>query len=142
MKNRLKWLTVCVAAAAMAGCVTQYVPPGATYTSNGALRFEAEGMSISENPNDPLDMAKAKLAAGVNAKANLLEKLKGAYVEGSVQVADLVFASQEAASMVDGWLSRATVVYETDGRPKGPRLVRAIASIELKDIRELRRYVE
>ncbi|MDA0991795.1 MAG: hypothetical protein O3A51_13725 [Verrucomicrobia bacterium] len=137
MKALLTRLALCGLAATFVGCVAQQIPAGGHYTNTGAVRFEAEGTSLSNNGDDPLEMAKARLAASVIAKANLLEKLKGAYVQGRVTVSDLMYSSQEAASFVEGWLARTTVEFDEPSRSTKPTVVTAKAYVDINNLNEL-----
>ena len=93
------------------GCQTAPVVPGAE-TVGSKVVFSATGSSVAASENG-LDIEKARVAAAVIAKANLLELIKGAHISSSVSVDDLEFASQEAATMVEGLLARARISYAT-----------------------------
>lgn len=62
------------------------------------------------------EVTKAKVAAEAVARANLLKKIKGAYLTEDVSVADLMFESQEARLETAGWLSRAEIRFVEDDR--------------------------
>lgn len=83
--------------------------PGAVVTQEGNLLFVATGESVAKIEDGALGVVKAKVAAAVIAKTNLLEILKGAVIGGSTTVADLMFTSQSASSTVDGWLAGVVV---------------------------------
>ena len=127
------------------GCVTMAVP-GATITDDGCVMFSADGQAVATKEDDALAMAEARLAAAVIAKANLLEKVKGAMVSSSVAVGDLMFRSQEAEVKVQGFLSRATVTYAAapDTRLGTSPVVTATASLVLsqEEMLSLEDYVE
>jgi len=109
MKWSLMAALFCVLALAV-GCQTAGpVVPGAE-TVDGKVVFSATGCSVAASESG-LDIEKARVAAAVIAKGNLLELIKGARVNSSVSVDDLEFASQEAATMVEGLLARARITY-------------------------------
>jgi len=146
MKKVLAIALVGIMAIGLVGCATRLVP-GAEWTEDGTILFMAEGVSVASD-GTPLAAAKARVASAVNAKANLLEKIKGAIVQGDVTVADLMFKSQNASTEVSGWLARASIDYEV---PEGKRsekpkatLIKAIASLELEpeDFENLEQYLE
>ena len=127
------------------GCV-QMAVPGATINEDGCVVFSAEGQAVAAKEDDALAMAEAKVAAAVVAKANLLEKVKGAMLTSNVSVGDLMFRSQEAELEVRGFLSRATVSYK---EPPATRLgtspvVTAVAELVLtpEEMANLDEYVE
>lgn len=127
------------------GCVTMAVP-GATITEDGAVMFSATGEAVAAKEDDALAAAEARLAAAVVAKANLLEKIKGAMITSSASVGDLMFRDQEAQLKVMGWLSRATVEYETPAPTKlgTSPIVKATASLTLsqEEYLVMQKYVE
>jgi hypothetical protein len=127
------------------GCTSMMVP-GATLTDDGCIMFSADGQAVAAKEDDALAMAEARLAAAVVAKANLLEKIKGAMVSSSASTGDLMFRDQEAQVKVMGFLSRATVTYQ---EPPATRLattpiVTATASLTLsqEDYCQLQKFVE
>jgi len=91
------------------GCQTAPVVPGAR-TVDSKIVFCATGTSVAASTSD-LDIEKARVAAAVIAKANLLELIKGAQVSASASVEGLEFQGQEAATMVEGLLARAVISY-------------------------------
>ena len=124
-----------VLAMVLVGCQAMTVP-GAEITEEGLIQFTAQGTSVIDQPESAWSKQKAYVAAETIAKANLLELVKGARVEGSAQVADLMFVSQEAAREVDGWLGRAKVTF-SEG-PEGTRrtekeIVTATATLTLDE---------
>lgn len=126
------------------GCSTMNVP-GAQVTESGTLVFSAEGSSPIMKANDAMALLEARTAAAVIAKANLVEKIKGAYVAGSVEVRDLAFAAQSAGASTEGLLARAVVTYmplERTGQMA--MVVTAVASLELtvEQFMDLKTYVE
>jgi hypothetical protein len=123
----------------LAGCVHRAVP-GAVMTEEGTYLFEARGQSVIAKADDPLSLLEAELAAATMAKANLLEKVKGAFVTSNVLVGDLMLRSQEAAVIVEGFLSRATVYVEAPSPP----VVTAVAMLELDacELSDLEKYVQ
>jgi hypothetical protein len=127
------------------GCV-QMTVPGATMTEDGCVMFSADGQAVAAKEDDALAGAEARLAAAVVAKANLLEKIKGAMVTSSASVGDLMFRSQEAELEVAGFLSRATVTYAAapDTRLGTSPVVTATASLVLtpEELASLEKYVE
>jgi hypothetical protein len=88
---------------------SRVVVPGAVITEDGTLLFTASGESVAKAEDGALGVVKAKAAAAVVAKTNLLEVLKGAVLGGSTTVADLMFTSQSASSAVDGWLAGVVI---------------------------------
>ena len=127
------------------GCMTMAVP-GATVTDDGCIMFSADGEAVAAKEEDELSKAEARLAATVIAKANLLEKIKGAMVTKSESVGDLMFRSQEAELKVMGFLSRATVTIagEPTTRLGATSVVKATASLTLSpdEMGTLEKYVE
>lgn len=113
--------------------------PGAVVTQSGNLLFVATGESVAKVEDGALGVVKAKVAASVIAKTNLLEILKGAVIGGSTTVADLMFTSQSASSTVDGWLAGvvidSTVASERKSNLPGAKekdqIVTAKASLEI-----------
>jgi hypothetical protein len=123
--------------------------PGATVTEDGNYMFEATGISVAQNPDDEYNVAKSHIAAAVNAKAALLEKVKGARVSSEATVGDLLLKSQDAQSFTRGWLSRATVTYKHQkpdrlGEVEQPATIKAKASMTLsrEQIDKLKKYVD
>ena len=127
------------------GCV-QMAVPGATITDDGCVMFSADGEAVAAKADDALAMAEAKVAAGVVAKANLLEKIKGALITSSASVGDLMFRSQEAELEVQGYLARATVTYKAEEATRlAPSLiVKATATLVLspEEYAAVQDYVE
>lgn len=126
------------------GCA-QMAVPGATITDEG-IEFSATGEAVAAKEDDALAMAEAKVAACVVAKANLLEKIKGAMITSSASVGDLMFRSQEAELEVRGYLARATVTVEDapDTRLGTSPIVTAKATLVLseEEYAALQDYVE
>jgi len=108
----MRWTAIVALLSVLAlavGCQTAPVVPGAK-TVDSCVVFSATGCSVAASESG-LDMEKARVAAAVIAKANLLELIKGAHISASVSVDDLEFAGQEAATMVEGLLARAMITY-------------------------------
>ncbi len=142
MKTKLGVGLLCLVAVVMAGCAGANVEPGAELTEEGIYRFVAQGTSAVAREDDALALVEARTAAETLAKANLLEKIKGARITNSVTIGDLMFASQEANLRMRGYLSRATVSFVDGGEfPESP-LITATAVLELDedDLTELERY--
>lgn len=113
------------------GCGTPMVP-GATVTEDGTYLFSAEGTSPVLKADDAMSLLEAKVAAATIAKANLIEKIKGAAIDSMVRTEDLAFARQAASTNAAGLLARATVTYlPSDRTGREAMLVTAVASLEL-----------
>ncbi len=154
-KIYITMLFAAVAALLMTGCQTEI--PGATITDDGKIVFSATGQSVAETES-LINVIKAEMAASTVAKANLLEAVKGALVSSSVKVDDLMFTSQTAENVVNGWLARAVVtineveevVVEETKLPKEPvvepseKIITATATLTLskEDLKELKQFVE
>ncbi len=138
--RRLTILAGATLALLLIGCALRPVP-GGVETGRGTLRFEAEGKSVVARSDDPLSLLEARLAAATIAKANLLEKVQGAYVMGEVNVDDLMFREQEAVAVVEGFLPRVEVTQVAQEASTEGSVVTAVASVELTR-RELRRLAE
>jgi hypothetical protein len=126
------------------GCSTMTVP-GAEVTDNGNLLFSAEASAPVMKADDAMAMLEAQTAAATMAKANLLEKIKGAFVAGKVEVKDLTFAAQGAATRVDGVLSRVNVtIMPMERTGQMAMVVTAVASLELtcEQFMDLGAYVQ
>ncbi|MGD2174656.1 MAG: hypothetical protein PVJ27_04570 [Candidatus Brocadiaceae bacterium] len=144
MKVKYALLTGLILAAVVCGCRNMIVP-GAEVTEQGTIVFVAEGTSVVAKSGDPLALLEARTAAKTIALANLLEKVKGSYVSSNVMVGDLMFAHQEAASSVEGFLSRAEVSFrKPEAKAPETQMVTAIAMLELSkdDLENLAGYVE
>jgi len=130
-----------LAALMASGCVGTV--PGAD-VKGGAVVFSAEAVSVVVKQGDPLSLLEAQEAAGLMAKAKLLEKVKGQFISSAVKVGDLMFESQEATAATQGFLSRATVEYEMEGAGPEPSTVRAIATLAVPacEMDELGFYVQ
>lgn len=149
----MKYAALVVAVAliiGVAGCAQPEAQPepwrvtGADMTEDGIAVFSAKGEAPVVETEDPVVLAKARLAAATIAKANLLEKVKGAVVTGNVTVGDLMFQNQAASTMVRGYLARASVVIEETPRGVAPDIVIATATLNLSpdDYADLAQYVE
>jgi len=128
----------------LVGCGMTQVP-GAVCTENGTYLFSAEGSSPVLKPDDPMALLEARVAAATIAKANLLEKIKGAAVDSMVRAEDLAFAKQVANVNATGLLSRVTITYHpTDRTGRDAMIVTAVATLELSkdEIDNLGKYVE
>jgi hypothetical protein len=114
-------------------------------SEDGCIVFQGTGESVVAKEGDPLSIVEAKVAATVMAKADLLGKIKGAYMTSSVTVGDLMFASQEATEAVQGFIGRAEVEIEMVdmGRMPSNRVI-ATATLTLapEDLANLEAYVE
>jgi hypothetical protein len=108
------------------------------------VTFSADGTSAVSAEGDALAVAKAQVAAATLAKANLLEKIKGARVNNEVRVADLLFKSEAARTAVTGWLSRATLTPGETSRISEATMITCTAtlSITTKELKSLSKYVE
>jgi hypothetical protein len=139
--RKMAALAVIALAGVLMGCAQ--LIPGAEKGVDLVV-FSADAASVVAKVGDPLSLVEAEVAAGLMAKVNLLEKVKGAYLSGNVTVGDLMFKSQQAAAAVEGRLARATVVYESVTKGADVVMVRAIASIEMSgaDFEMLEDYVE
>lgn len=144
MKARSALAFVGLLAVLLAGCALPTVP-GAT-VEDGKYVFSAQASSVCDKEGDALAKEEAAVAAAVMAKANLLEKIKGIVLSQNVAVSDLMFKSQEAATMVEGFLARATVelVPQQESRLPQPPVVTAKATLTLSSdqLRKLKAYVE
>ena len=141
-----KWILACLLAVSvlLVGCGITPVP-GAEITEEGCLLFSAEGASPVLKADDAMALLEARVAAAAMAKANLLEKIKGAYIAAEVETEDLAFASQAAGVSVEGILARATLAYEpADRTGRAAHIVTAVASLELteEEFCNLSAYVE
>ena len=143
MKVKTLVVVLGVFALALVGCAVTGPAPGAVVTDDGLIQFTAAGQSAIAN-DEAISMIEARAAAAAVAKANLLEKVKGAYVSGSVTVGDLMFSSQEARVSTEGFLSRATITYEEVSGVPAPNIVTAIATLTLSedDMADLAAYVQ
>jgi hypothetical protein len=145
MKGKLA--LVCLVVALVVGCAAPSagVIPGAEM-KDGAVVFSAMGKSVVAKEGDPLSEVEAEVAAITMAKANLLEKIKGARIGGSITVGDLMFESQEATLEMMGYLSRAEieVMKRAESRLGTPPYVSATASLRLSkaDLAAMETYVE
>lgn len=145
MKGKLA--LVCVVVALVVGCAAPSpgVIPGAEM-KDGAVVFSAEAKSVVAKEGDPLSVVEAEVAAVTMAKANLLEKIKGARIGGAVTVGDLMFESHEARLEMMGFLSRAEVevMQRAESRLGMPPFVSAKATLRLSkaDLASLEAYVE
>ena len=126
--------------------------PGASLTKDGTLLFTAQGQSIAKADTGALGVARARLAAETVAKANLLEVVKGGLISSTVSVGDMMFQSQRATSVVNGWLAGVTVEISSlaseqsrlpDAKPVD-QVITATASLELSEeaLKNLKDYVE
>ncbi|MCH8541166.1 MAG: hypothetical protein LAT58_10415, partial [Opitutales bacterium] len=87
----------------LVGCQTSSKEAGAgAVKENASYVFTASADAVSMDPENNHDWAKAKHAASVNARAALLEQVKGARINSQSTVADLVLESQKASSMTRG----------------------------------------
>ncbi len=143
-------IAVCmgIATVGLVGCKSTLKEAGAV-EENGSFVFSASAHGVSLDPSDHHDLAKAKVAARVNAKAALLEQIKGARINSEATVADLLLTSQEAQLLTRGWLSRATISYETTepdrlGDVDQPGIITATATLKVTraELRELAMYVD
>lgn len=147
MKKIIALMSLTAVTAALVGCQSMN-EAGAT-RDGGNYTFSATAEAVSVRPTNEHDLAKARLAAAVNAKAALLEKIKGAKVSSKATVGDLLFTSQEAQSVTKGWLSRAEVTYAADapdrlGDVANPGIVTATATLTLtrSELRQLAKFVD
>lgn len=131
MKSKAILASLLVLGVVMIGCQRMMVP-GAEVTKSGNIMFKAEACSPIMKADDPMAMVEAQTAAAAMAKANLLEKIKGAYITSKVAVKDLSFASEGAMVDVDGMLARINIEYKPLERT-GPMamIVTAVASLEM-----------
>ena len=147
---------LCIAATALLLTGCQLIVPGAEVTDDGMIIFSAEGQSVAETLS-PISVAKAEIAAGTIAKANLLEAINGALVSSNVKVDGLMLTSHSAEKVVSGWLARAVieiveveeVVIETnlpqpEVTPPEQNIVTAIATLTLSedDLEDMKQFVE
>jgi hypothetical protein len=141
MKGKLMLMAAVILSLALLGCKTTTVP-GGKVTPEGTVVFSATGSSIVAREDDALALLEARTAAETIAEAELLKKVKGAFINSKVTVGDLMFSSQEASTHVEGYLSRAEISY-TKQEPEG-QVVTATATLELsrKELDSLARYVE
>jgi len=141
MKGKAALVIVGLLAVVLVGCAKTI--PGAT-VEKGVVTFSADGVGVATE-DTPLALEEAKLAAAVDAKANLLGKIKGEIVAGKASVEGLQFASQEAEAMVHGFLARVTIEYQPapTNLPAGP-VVTATATLKLsaKEYNQLKKYAE
>lgn len=125
-----------------AGCMS-HVVPGAQ-VAGGNVVFSAEASAPLMKTGDPMALVEARTAAAAMARAELLAKVKGAVVEGKVQVKDLTFETQQTAVHVDGMISRVEIEYPPMER-KGPmaQVVTAVAHLEMscQEYAHLHEYV-
>ena len=143
MRPGLWTVTVIALAALTAGCAPIRVP-GAEVTEHGTYVFRGTGTSPVAKTGDDLSILEARIAADVMARADLLQSIQGATVEGEVTVDDLMFEGQSASSIVEGTLSRVLVTYEDEESIAEATSVTAIAELELtrKQLRKLDRYAQ
>ncbi len=123
------------------GCMTPKVP-GAETATRGTVTFSASASSVVAKQGDPLAMLEAREAAETMALANLLKKIKGAYVTSEVTVGDLMFSSQEATTRVDGFLARADVELVPSEPDKTVVTARATLTIPRSHLKSLDEYAE
>ncbi|MCC5790721.1 MAG: hypothetical protein JJT75_13905 [Opitutales bacterium] len=134
----------------LVGCKTTSHEAGAgAVKQNSSYVFTATGDGVSLDPENNHDWAKAKHAASVNARAALLEQVKGARINSQSTVADLVLESQKASSMTRGWVSRATISYEMPeydrlGEPEMGGIVTATAKlvIDRNKLDDLAKFID
>ena len=131
MKSRAILVSLLVLSVVFVGCNSTMVP-GAEITKGGTILFKAEATAPVMKADDAMALVEARTAAAAMAKANLLEKIKGAYITSHVQVKDLAFAAESAVINADGMLARISVEYLPVDRT-GPMamVVTAVASLEL-----------
>ncbi len=143
MKVRSSLALIGVSMLLLVGCVAMPAVPGAT-VEDGMVIFKGEGMSVVAKEGDPLSLVEAKTAAAVMAKADLLETIKGAFVSNRSEVRDLMFESQQAMVVVEGFLARSVVTYEEQARGVEPMVVKAKATLTLScaQIAMLEKYAE
>jgi hypothetical protein len=144
MKMKAMLASLVVLSVVLVGCSSMHVP-GAEMTPRGTLLFSAEGYSPILKADDAMALLEARAAAATIAKANLVEKIKGAYVASNVEVRDLAFAAESAAVNTEGLLSRAEVTYmPLDRTGQMAMVVTAVASLELtcEQFMDLGAYVE
>jgi hypothetical protein len=127
--------------ALFAGCMG--VVPGAQ-VERGTVAFTAEASVPLMKADDAMALVEARTAAAAMARAELLAKIKGAVVEGAVQVKDLAFATQQTNVHVDGMISRVQIEYPPMERT-GPmaQVVTAVARLEMtcEEYKNLHEYV-
>ena len=128
--RKISLTVLCLMAIVLVGCQTGPVVPGAT-TAEGAVVFTATAKSVIDEPGNPISEAKAELAAATIAKANLLALIKGEKLASGVRVADLMFVSHQASSMVNGLLARTTVVCTKGDKMLEGQMVLATATLAL-----------
>ena len=130
MKSKAILVSLLVLSVVAIGCKSQMVP-GAE-VKGGCVKFMAEASSPILKADDAMAIVEAQTAAMAMAKANLLEKIKGAYITSHVQVKDLAFASEGAMVSTDGMLARISVECKPIERT-GPMamIVTAVASLNL-----------
>jgi hypothetical protein len=145
MKGKAALVVVGLLAIVLVGCAGKTIP-GAT-VEKGVVTFSADGVGVATE-DTPLALEEARLAAAVDAKANLLGKIKGEIVAGKASVEGLQFASQEAEAMVHGFLARVTITYlaapATNVPPAAPAVVTATATLKMseKEYKQLKSYAE
>jgi len=144
MKVKAALVVVGLLAVVLVGCAP--VVPGAE-VSKGVVTFSAEGTAVATDDSE-LALEQAKVAAVVIAKANLLEKIRGAVIGQKASTADIQFQGQEAEAALRGFLSRATVEVKPTPETKVPPTslkVTAVATLKLsvKEYqKKLGKYVE
>jgi hypothetical protein len=130
MMSRIALVGLLVFGVAMAGCA-QMMVSGAD-VKGGTVTFKAQATTSIQKEDDPMAMVEAQTAAAAMAKANLLEKIKGAEIMSHTQVKDLAFAAQETMVRAEGTLARVDVTYLPMERT-GPnaRTVTAVATLTM-----------
>lgn len=140
MRSKSLLAVVAIVGLGLSGCFRGAVP-GAEVTPLGTVVFNAEASSVVARQDDPLALLEAKTAAETMAQAELLKKIKGAFVSGEATVGDLMFASQEASTRVEGYLSRVEVTFSESPAEEG--MVTAKATLEIPRAKEsLADYVD
>jgi len=131
MRSRTVLVSLLALGVVLVGCRMMTVP-GGEVTPNGTVMFSAEGSAPIVKADDAMALVEARTAAAAIAKANLLEKIKGAVITAHVQVKDLTFASEAAMVNVEGQLARVNIEYLPTERT-GPMamIVTARATLEL-----------
>ena len=142
MRIRIRLAVFGALALVLTGCAAVRTP-GAEITETGMIIFRGEGTSVIAREGDFLSRLEAQIAAETIAKVNLLEKIKGAEIRGSVAVEDLMYQSHEAEMHVEGFLGGVTISYDEERMAAEPMTVTAIATLELTpaELRKLEQFV-
>lgn len=132
--KKISLLVICLGYLLVAGCAEKSsitLVPGAVVTE-GMVTFEATGKAALIDIDDPLARVKTEAAAATTAKANLLELVKGARINSTLVVSDLMYQSSKTKSTVMGWLSRAKVtIVSTPERLAPGTIIEAKATLSL-----------